>query len=172
MTYGPDLLKAFLRIGNYRALRARGALSQMLGKQVLLSGCDVEKLFAARARYGSATPRPDLGPESPVTSETVETERISLTRRELESLVDEAVKRGPFAAVVSEWQKAGESAVGDSARFQRPRTSLLGNFDVPGFAAEVDFFDLVAIDNNSSESRFATFVFPLNWNFRYYFSPL
>jgi hypothetical protein len=30
---------------------------------------------------------------SPVTSETCETERINLTRRELESLVDEAVKQ-------------------------------------------------------------------------------
>jgi len=35
----------------------------------------------------------NLGPESPVTSETVETERINLTRRELESLVDEAVRQ-------------------------------------------------------------------------------
>jgi hypothetical protein len=72
---------------------ARVALvTQMLGKQVLLSGGDVEKLFAARARYGLQTAS-NLGPESPVTSETVETERINLTRRELESLVDEAVKQ-------------------------------------------------------------------------------
>jgi hypothetical protein len=49
-------------------------------------------LFAARARYGLQTAS-NLGPVSPVTSEGAETERINLTRRELESLVDEAVKQ-------------------------------------------------------------------------------
>jgi len=72
---------------------ARVALvTEMLGKQVLLSAGDVEKLLAARARYGLQTAS-NAGPELPVTSETAETERINLTRRELEALVDEAVKK-------------------------------------------------------------------------------
>jgi hypothetical protein len=64
----------------------------MLGKQVLLSSGDVQKLVAARARYGLQT-APNAGPEFPVTSENAaNTERITLTRRELEALVEEAVK--------------------------------------------------------------------------------
>jgi hypothetical protein len=73
---------------------ARVALvTEMLGKQVLLSSCDVQKLVAARARYGLQTAS-NFGPEFPVTSETAgEKERITLTRRELEALVDEAIKK-------------------------------------------------------------------------------
>src|ERR1700693_5828710 len=92
VTYGPDLLTAFFRMETTEHFARVALVTELLGKQVLLSGCDVEKLFAARARYGLQTAS-NLGPESPVTSETVETERINLTRRELESLVDEAVRQ-------------------------------------------------------------------------------
>jgi len=92
VTYGQDLLKAFFRMETTEHFARVALVTQMLGKQVLLSDCDVEKLFAARARYGLQTAS-NLGPVSPVTSEGAETERINLTRRELESLVDEAVKQ-------------------------------------------------------------------------------
>ena len=92
VTYGQDLLKAFFRMETTEHFARVALVTQMLGKQVLLSDCDVEKLFAARARYGLQTSS-NLGPVSPVTSESCETERINLTRRELESLVDEAVKQ-------------------------------------------------------------------------------
>jgi len=67
-------------------------VSELLGKQVLLSGGDVEKLLAARARYGLQTAA-TVGPDCPVTSDTAAPERITLTRRELETLVDEAVQK-------------------------------------------------------------------------------
>jgi hypothetical protein len=52
----------------------------------------VEKLLAARVRYGLQTAA-TAGTECPVTSESSETERVTLTRRELEALVDEAVQK-------------------------------------------------------------------------------
>jgi hypothetical protein len=67
-------------------------VTELLGKQVLLSSGDVEKLLAARLRYGVQTAA-SVGPGSPVTSDSAETERITLTRRELETLVDEEVQK-------------------------------------------------------------------------------
>jgi len=58
----------------------------------LLSGGDVEKLLAARARYGTQTAA-RVTPDCPVTSETREPERVTLTRQELETLIDEAVQK-------------------------------------------------------------------------------
>jgi hypothetical protein len=43
-------------------------LTEMLGKQVLLSGRDVEKLLVARARYGTTTASTVI-PGCPVTSD-------------------------------------------------------------------------------------------------------
>jgi hypothetical protein len=63
----------------------------------LLSGGDVEKLLAARARYGSTTVA-QVGPVCPVTSDGSSTadagaDRISVTREELEALIEEAVRK-------------------------------------------------------------------------------
>jgi hypothetical protein len=63
----------------------------------LLSGRDVEKLLAARARYGTTTAS-TVTPGCPVTSENAgtvlsEPDRISVTRKELEALIEEAVKK-------------------------------------------------------------------------------
>ena len=71
--------------------------SELLGKQVLLSGGDVEKLLGARARYG-ATTAAKVSPNCPVTSDSVASaacgpERISVTREELEALIEEAVRK-------------------------------------------------------------------------------
>jgi hypothetical protein len=49
-------------------------------------------LLAARLRYGAQTTA-TVSPECPVTSDSPETERVTLTRRELEALVDEAVQK-------------------------------------------------------------------------------
>jgi hypothetical protein len=69
----------------------------LLGKQVLLSSRDVEKLLAARARYGTTTAS-SVTPDCPVTRETAESkprepDRISITREELEALIEEAVRK-------------------------------------------------------------------------------
>lgn len=92
VTCGPDLLTAFFRMETTEHFARVALVSELLGKQVLLSGGDVEKLLAARTRYGLQTGA-TVGPDCPVTSDTAAPERITLTRRELEALVDEAVQK-------------------------------------------------------------------------------
>jgi L-fuculose-phosphate aldolase len=91
VTYGPDLLTAFFRMETVEHFAQVSLVTELLGKQTLLSGRDVEKLLAARARYGTTTAS-QVGPECPVTAETSSPERVSLTRQELESLIEEAVR--------------------------------------------------------------------------------
>jgi L-fuculose-phosphate aldolase len=91
VTCGQDLLTAFFRMETTEHFARVALVTELLGKQVLLSGGDVEKLLAARARYGAQTAA-SIGAECPVTSDAV-TERITLTRRELETLVDEAIQK-------------------------------------------------------------------------------
>lgn len=92
VTYGPDLMTSYFRMETTEHFARVALVTEMLGKQVLLSGGDVQRLFAARARYGLQTASA-LGPGSPLTSDTTDTEQITLTRRELEALVEEAVKK-------------------------------------------------------------------------------
>jgi len=92
VTYGPDLLTAFFRMETTEHFARVALVTELLGKQVLLSSGDVEKLLAARARYGVQTAA-TMGPACPATSDAAQTERITLTRRELEALVDEAVQK-------------------------------------------------------------------------------
>ena len=95
VTYGPDLLTAFFRMETTEHFAQVALVTETLGKQVLLSGGDVEKLLAARARYGAQTAAP-ANPNCPVTSDAEgpdDSERVTLTRRELETLIDEAVQK-------------------------------------------------------------------------------
>lgn len=92
VTYGQDLLSSFFRMETAEHFARVALVTQLLGKQVLLSSGDVEKLLAARARYGGQTAA-TLNPGRPVTSDAGETEHVMLTRRELEALVDEAVQK-------------------------------------------------------------------------------
>jgi hypothetical protein len=71
--------------------------SEMLGKQVLLSGSDVKKLLEARSRYGTTTAAP-VTPDCPITSDNAgcaadNSNLISITREELETLIEEAVRK-------------------------------------------------------------------------------
>lgn len=95
VTYGGDLLTAFFRMETTEHFARVALVTELLGKQVLLSGEDVEKLLAARARYGLTTAA-QVGAECPVTAETAaglgRGERVTLTREELETLIDEAVR--------------------------------------------------------------------------------
>ena len=92
VTCGPDLLTAFFRMETVEHFAWVSLVTELLGKQVLLSGGDVEKLVAARARYGTTTAA-QASPECPVTAEAVSGERISITREELEALMEEAVRQ-------------------------------------------------------------------------------
>ncbi|HXQ27416.1 MAG TPA: class II aldolase/adducin family protein [Candidatus Acidoferrales bacterium] len=94
VTYGPDLLTAFLHMETTEHFARVSLVTELLGKQVLLSGRDVEKLEAARARYGADTqPAAPAAPIDSVHSDGGPTGRVTLTRRELETLIDEAVRR-------------------------------------------------------------------------------
>lgn len=66
VTYGPDLLTAFFRMETVEHFAHVSLVTQLLGKQAVLSAGDVDKLLASRARHSSG------GSESvpsPVTSE-------------------------------------------------------------------------------------------------------
>ena len=91
VTCGQDLLTAFFRMETTEHFARVALVTELLGKQVLLSGEDVEKLLAARARYGLQTAA-SVSAECPVTAESAEPDRITLTRRELETLIEEAVR--------------------------------------------------------------------------------
>jgi len=92
VAYGSDLLSAFFRMETTEHFARISLVTELLGKQVLLSSEDVEKLLAARARYGLTTAA-QVGAECPVTAESAGADRVTLTRAELETLIEEAVKR-------------------------------------------------------------------------------
>jgi L-fuculose-phosphate aldolase len=97
VTCGPDLLTSFFRMETVEHFAQVSLATELLGKQVLLSGRDVEKLLAARARYGTTTAS-TVTPGCPVTSDSAadagdRPERISVTREELEALIEEAVRK-------------------------------------------------------------------------------
>jgi L-fuculose-phosphate aldolase len=97
VTFGADLLNAFFRMETVEHFAQVSLVTELLGKQVLLSGRDVEKLLAARARYGTTTAS-TVGAECPVTRESAGGvadggDRISVTREQLEALMEEAVRK-------------------------------------------------------------------------------
>ena len=95
VTFGPELLTAFYRMETVEQFAKIALVSGLLGNYKLLSGREVAKLIAARSRYGCAPP-PGASPELPVTAEVAESgegERINFTPKELEALIDEAVRK-------------------------------------------------------------------------------
>jgi L-fuculose-phosphate aldolase len=95
VTCGADLLTAFFRMETVEHFAQVSLVTQVLGKQVLLSARDVEQLLAVRARYGTTTAA-SLAPKCLVTSDNTageQDERISVTREELDGLIEEAVRK-------------------------------------------------------------------------------
>jgi len=91
------LLTAFFRMETVEHFAQVSLMTELLGKQVLLSGRDVEKLLVARARYGTTTAS-TVTPGCPITNDNASNgaarpERISVTREELEALIEEAVRK-------------------------------------------------------------------------------
>jgi L-fuculose-phosphate aldolase len=94
VTYGPDLLTSFMRMETTEHFAQVSLVTERLGRKVLLSGSDVEKLVAARARYSAgAQPDAPTARENAAITDNTETASVTLSRRELESLIDEAVRR-------------------------------------------------------------------------------
>ena len=94
VTCGPDLLTAFYRMEIVEHFAKISLAARLAGQPQLLSTREVAKLMAARSRY-HVTPPPGGGADLPETSDAREspTEEVTLTRSELEALVDEAVRK-------------------------------------------------------------------------------
>ncbi|MGA2420908.1 MAG: class II aldolase/adducin family protein [Candidatus Acidiferrum sp.] len=94
VTCAPDLLTAFFRMETIEHAAKVTLAAEMAGTPELLSGREVAKLMAARSRYFVEAP-PGGGAELPITSDSVEKEDepVTLTRSELDALIDEAVRK-------------------------------------------------------------------------------
>jgi L-fuculose-phosphate aldolase len=95
VTCGPDLLTAFQRMEAVEQFAKVTLVTELLGRQNLLSEQDVATLLEARSRYGVAPP-PGARPAPPVTREAAEaqaTDRITLSRAELDALIEDALRR-------------------------------------------------------------------------------
>ncbi len=98
VTCGRDLLTAFYRMELVEQYARVALVTQILGKQSLLSGSDVEKLLAARGRYGLSQPgQPGLTGNVPIQTSSDDSdeeaqERVTMTRAELEALIEEALR--------------------------------------------------------------------------------
>lgn len=94
VTCGPDLLTAFFRMETIEHFAKILLASKLVGEPVLLSSREVAKLMAARSRY-FVTPPPGGGAELPETSDSSDSPnaQVSLTRAELDALIDEAVRK-------------------------------------------------------------------------------
>ncbi len=89
VTCGADLLTAYYRMETVEHFARVALVTELLHKQVLLSREDVDKLLVARARYGIES----AAAGCPITSDSSEPDGIPLTRSELDSLVEEAVRK-------------------------------------------------------------------------------
>jgi L-fuculose-phosphate aldolase len=96
VTYGSDLLTAFLRMETTEHFARVSLVTQLLGKQNLLSQRDVEKLVTARTHYVAGAKAGERGAVDSIDGAeeaSRETERIALSRRELQALIDEALQQ-------------------------------------------------------------------------------
>lgn len=91
ITCGPDLLTAFFRMETIEHCAKITLAAELAGTPTLLSSREVARLVAARSRY-LVTPPPGGGAELPISSES-SGDRVSLTRNELDALIDEAVRK-------------------------------------------------------------------------------
>jgi L-fuculose-phosphate aldolase len=94
VTCGPDLMTAFFRMETIEHFAKILLSAELAGDPKLLSSREVAKLMAARARY-FVTPPPGGGAELPETNDGGDSSRdhVSLTRNELDALIDEAVRK-------------------------------------------------------------------------------
>ena len=102
VTYGADLLQAYMKMETVEHFARITMVTHLLGRQQLLSDEDVRKLVVAREKYGITTPAAQDA-ECPITasasvqpavraSASGSQERLSVTREELASIVNDAVR--------------------------------------------------------------------------------
>lgn len=93
VTYGGNLLDAYFKMETVEHFARISLVTEMLGRQSLLSAGDVEKLMEARRRYFGLETAPAWQPGCPVPAEGDPRERFWVSREELMQLVDEALKK-------------------------------------------------------------------------------
>jgi L-fuculose-phosphate aldolase len=94
VTFGEDLLKAFFNMETVEHFAKIALVTETLGKQVLLSKHDVEKLFEARSRYFGTPPGAAQMGERPVASDDpVLARRLSLIQDEFKKFLEEAIRK-------------------------------------------------------------------------------
>ncbi len=90
--YGEDVYKAFFKMETMEHFARITLVAELLGGAKALPRLEVDKLFDSRTRYGVKAKAGAL-PGCPVVAEDLEDQdRFYVTRQELISLVDEALK--------------------------------------------------------------------------------
>lgn len=107
VTYGEDILRAFMKMETVEHFAKIALVTHLLGRQQLLSDDDVSKLMVAREKYEGTGSVAARSTSCPVTSSGAPPsncsiaqqaaaehngERISVTREELSSIVEDAVR--------------------------------------------------------------------------------
>lgn len=98
VAWGTDLMQAFFRMDTVEHFARITLVAELLGGARALPRREIEKLFAARERYGVKS-RSLFLPGNPVAAEDQPdaSEKIQMTREQLLSLIDEALKvRGVY----------------------------------------------------------------------------
>jgi L-fuculose-phosphate aldolase len=115
VTYGPDLLRAFFKMETVEHFAKISLVTELLGRQVLLSDAEVDKLLSLRAGYfGAGTPVVQRNVACPMTESTASQDaRVAagarsvsavgsdggsgkhywVSREELEAMLAEAVEK-------------------------------------------------------------------------------
>jgi L-fuculose-phosphate aldolase len=91
--YGESVSEAYARMETLEHLARITLVAEMLGGPKVLPRVEVEKLFAARSRYGVKVPN-QLEPGSPAVAEDMpdQEEKLEITRQQLLALIDEALR--------------------------------------------------------------------------------
>jgi len=89
--YGPDLWKAYFRMETVEHFARISLVAELVGGPRVLPKEEVQKLLAARSRYGIQA-RVHAEPGCPLVAEEVGVEKFVFTREELIALVSEALR--------------------------------------------------------------------------------
>jgi len=99
VAYGPDLRKAFFNMETVEHFAQVSLVAELLGGARVLPRREVQKLFDSRGRYGVPS-NASFEQGSPVVAEDHcrGNERLSITKEELASLIEEVLRaRGVMA---------------------------------------------------------------------------
>ncbi len=93
VAWGEELMQAFFRMETTEHFARIALVAELLGGGRALPRREIEKLFAARERYGVKS-RTRFEPGSPLAAEDLPdaSEKIQMTREQLLALIDEALK--------------------------------------------------------------------------------